>query len=225
MDEPNGRTERTNLTNETYERNLRTRPTNETHGRNPRTNPTDGTTSGAAGGARGRAHGLLRLPARTAAGHLYDRRHRVDPAHHGRSRKSTAPSPRKTPRSRCSTWHRSGPRNITGAGSPLVRHSSVVRPFGSSVRFVRSVRPFGSSVRFVRSVRPSGSSVRFVSSVRPSGSSVPFVRYSNIGAITVAKLLRARLSRLLTVPRFTPVISEISSYVLPSSSRSTKTMR
>src|SRR5690606_35638514 len=49
--------------------------------------------------------------------------------------------------------------------------------------------------------------------------------YCNPGAMICAKLFRARFNLLFTVPRFTPVISEISSYVLPSISRRTNTTR
>ncbi len=38
---------------------------------------------------------------------------------------------------------------------------------------------------------------------------------STMGAMIWAKLFRARFSRLFTVPRLHPVISAISSYVLP----------
>jgi len=48
---------------------------------------------------------------------------------------------------------------------------------------------------------------------------------STMGATIRAKLFRARFSRLFTVPRLVSVISAISSYVLPSSSRRTKTRR
>lgn len=50
-------------------------------------------------------------------------------------------------------------------------------------------------------------------------------RQSIMGAMICAKLFRARFSRLFTVPRLQPVISAISSYVFPSISRRTKTMR
>lgn len=50
-------------------------------------------------------------------------------------------------------------------------------------------------------------------------------RQSIMGAMMCAKLFRARFSRLFTVPRLQPVISAISSYVFPSISRRTKTMR
>lgn len=49
--------------------------------------------------------------------------------------------------------------------------------------------------------------------------------YRTNGAMMSAKAVRARLRRDFTVPRFTPVISAISSYDLPSSSRSTNTSR
>ena len=49
--------------------------------------------------------------------------------------------------------------------------------------------------------------------------------YRTSGPMMSAKAVRARLSRDFTVPRFTPVISAISSYDLPSSSRSTNTSR
>ena len=49
--------------------------------------------------------------------------------------------------------------------------------------------------------------------------------YRTSGAMMSAKAVRARLRRDLTVPRFTPVISAISSYDFPSSSRSTNTSR
>ena len=48
-------------------------------------------------------------------------------------------------------------------------------------------------------------------------------RQSSIGPMIWANLLRARLRRDFTVPSVTPVISEISSYVLPSISRRTNT--
>ncbi len=50
-------------------------------------------------------------------------------------------------------------------------------------------------------------------------------RYLTSGSMISANAVRARLSRDLTVPRFTPVMSAISSYDLPSSSRSTNTSR
>ena len=48
---------------------------------------------------------------------------------------------------------------------------------------------------------------------------------SSIGAIICAKRFLARFNRDLTVPKVTPVISEISSYALPSNSRRTNTTR
>ena len=49
--------------------------------------------------------------------------------------------------------------------------------------------------------------------------------YSSPGSMMAAKEFLARFSLLFTVPRLQPVISAISSYDLPSSSRSTKTCR
>ncbi len=48
---------------------------------------------------------------------------------------------------------------------------------------------------------------------------------SIMGAMMWAKLFRARFNRLFTVPRLQEVMSAISSYVFPSISRSTKTIR
>ena len=59
----------------------------------------------------------------------------------------------------------------------------------------------------------------------PPGTTPPGRPYRTSGATTSANAARARLSRLFTVPRFTPVISAISSYDFPSSSRSTNTSR
>ena len=63
---------------------------------------------------------------------------------------------------------------------------------------------------------------------RPLPGALPFLlfrscRQSIQGSIISAKAVRARLSRDFTVPRLQSVISAISSYDLPSSSRSTKT--
>lgn len=49
--------------------------------------------------------------------------------------------------------------------------------------------------------------------------------YSSPGAMIAANALRARFSRDFTVPRLQAVISAISSYDFPSSSRRTKTCR
>src|SRR5438874_12898298 len=46
--------------------------------------------------------------------------------------------------------------------------------------------------------------------------------YSRSGPISWAKLFRARLRRLFTVPRLHPVLSAISAELLPSNSRSTE---
>ena len=51
------------------------------------------------------------------------------------------------------------------------------------------------------------------------------VRYPIAGSMISAKAARARFSRDFTVPRLQPVISAISSYGFPSSSRSTNTWR
>ena len=48
---------------------------------------------------------------------------------------------------------------------------------------------------------------------------------SRRGAMILAKLFRARFSRLFTVPRLHPVMSAISSYVFPSNSLRTNTIR
>jgi hypothetical protein len=60
--------------------------------------------------------------------------------------------------------------------------------------------------RKLEAARPRGRGTLPQSAGRPAGAV-----QSSIGWISCAKLLRARLSRLLTVPRLTPVMSEISS--------------
>lgn len=60
---------------------------------------------------------------------------------------------------------------------------------------------------------------------RCSGSRWPLWPQPSQGPIISAKLFRALFRRDLTVPRLVCVISAISSYDLPSSSRSTKTLR
>ena len=62
-------------------------------------------------------------------------------------------------------------------------------------------------------------------SARPPPASSPPLPYSSHGAMISAKEFRARLRRDFTVPRLQSVISAISSYDLPSSSRRTKTWR
>src|SRR5687768_11174178 len=53
----------------------------------------------------------------------------------------------------------------------------------------------------------------------------PAIVYSSPGSMIAANEFLARFNRLFTVPRLQPVISAISSYDLPSSSRSTNTWR
>ena len=104
------------------------------------------------------------------------------------------------------------------------------------LRYPRSRRPVPRSGTIANPGRPAASSIgtgwgqhyKRPPSIEPTEGvlfkAVP-PGYLTSGAMISAKAVRARLRRDLTVPRLTPVMSAISSYDFPSSSRRTKTSR